>query len=439
MGRFFIQTYGCQMNEADSELLAGLLVEEGWAPVGRPEDADLVLVNTCAVRERAAARALGYLENLAALKRERGLRIGMVGCLARHLGRSALERLPHLDVLLGPDSYEHLVPYLRAQKKERLVDLRPRRTVTYAGLPHLRSPGVNAWVSVMRGCDRFCTYCVVPYTRGRERSLPAECVLEEVRRAVSEGFVSVTLLGQTVTAYRDEGRDLAWLLQEVARIEGLLRIRFLAPYPGQITERLVGVMATEPKVCKHVHLPLQSGSDRVLEGMHRGYTSSEFVDLVDRMRAAVPGLAVTTDLMVGFPGETEEDYDATLSVMRRLRFDGAFMFAYSERPGTAAARRMKDNVPREVKRARLEKLIALQESHSLERFEAFLGKTVEVLVESEARKPQGWFYGRSDDFKDVIFRPLEGEDLRAGVLVSVLIEEASAHTLKGRQVPAAGT
>ena len=328
---------------------------------------------------------------------------------------------------------------MRAQKKERLVDLRPRRTVTYAGLPHLRSPGVNAWVSVMRGCDRFCTYCVVPYTRGRERSLPAECVLEEVRRAVSEGFVSVTLLGQTVTAYRDEGRDLAWLLQEVARIEGLLRIRFLAPYPGQITERLVGVMATEPKVCKHVHLPLQSGSDRVLEAMHRGYTSSEFVDLVDRMRAAVPGLAVTTDLMVGFPGETEEDYDATLSVMRRLRFDGAFMFAYSERPGTAAARRMKDDVPREVKRARLEKLIALQESHSLERFEAFLGKTVEVLVESEARKPQGWFYGRSDDFRDVIFRPLEGEDLRAGVLVSVLIEEASAHTLKGRQVPAAGT
>jgi tRNA-2-methylthio-N6-dimethylallyladenosine synthase len=431
-GKYLLEIYGCQMNEADGELIAGLLEADGWQRVAQAEEADLIIVNTCAVRERASERVIGHIGGFRPLKRRHpGLRIAMVGCLARYQVDELTRRLPEVDFFLGPDAYRSLPDLLRAEFTPPHVATALDPTETYAGLHSARAAGVNAYVSIMRGCDRMCSYCMVPFARGRERSLPLAEVLDEARAIAGLGFRSLTLLGQTVTSYRDGESDFAALLTQLAAVEGILRIRFLSPHPAEFTPRLLETLARETKVSRHLHLPLQSGSDRVLGAMRRGYTRAEYLALIARARACMPALAVTTDLIVGFPGERDEDFAETLDLMRAVVFDQAFMFAYSARPRTYAARCLTDDVPEDLKRRRLEEMIDLQESHARARYAAWIGRSAEVLVEGPARAPAGHWFGRTDDFKDVVFAAPPGAALAPGQLVGVRIAAASSHTLKG--------
>ena len=432
-GRYHLEVFGCQMNLADGELLDGILREAGWTRAREPADADLLLLVTCAVRERAVERVLGHIRSLRPLKRRRpDLRIALVGCLARYQGRELSERLPEVDFFLGPDAYRSLPALLAAPPRLPALTLRGGRGETYGDVRPVRGRGVNAWVSVMRGCDRMCAYCVVPFARGRERSLPVDAVLAAAREAIAAGRPSLTLLGQTVTSYRDGETDFAGLLARVSALPGAERIRFLSPHPADFHARLLETIAARPNIARHLHLPVQSGSNRVLAAMRRGYTREQFFALIEAARRAIPELAVTTDLMVGFPGEEERDYEETLDLVRRVGFDGAFMFAYSPRPKTFAARRMEDSVPRAEKIARLERLIALQEEYSRVAHARWIGRAVTVLVEGPARSPAGHWYGRSDDFKDVIFSLPAARETAAGAFADVEVTGATSHTLLGR-------
>lgn len=432
-----IDAYGCQMNLADAELLAGILEADGWLPAASDAEADLILVNTCAVREHAVERVIGHVHSLAPLKQRRpGLRIGLVGCVAQFEKERLAPRLPEVDFFVGPDAYRALPALLRrAPRPQFALDADARET--YADLAVRRGPGVSGWLTVMRGCDRMCAYCVVPFTRGRERSLPAASVVAAARRAVAEGRVALTLLGQTVTSYRDGETDLAGLLRALAAIDGLRRIRFLAPHPAEVTPALLQTIAREPKIALHLHLPVQSGSDRILAAMRRGHTRSAYLELIREARSTLPGVAITTDILVGFPGEQAEDFAATVDLMRQVRFDAAFLFAYSPRRGTHAERRLGDDVPRAEKLRRLETVIDLQEAHARERFAERLGQVLEVLVEGPARHPPTDWFGRSRDLKDTVFSA-PGAAPRAGEIVPVRITEATSHTLRGERVSPAG-
>ncbi len=434
-GRYHLEVFGCQMNVADGELLAGILEGAGWQRACDPQEADLWVVNTCAVRERAVERVVGHVSSLTPWKRSRpGRRIALVGCLARFAGDDLARTLPEVDLLIGPDGYRRLPALLQPGTPSPTLQIASDRGELYEGITPRRPHGVNAWITIMRGCDRQCAYCVVPFTRGPERSLAAEGVLDAARSAVAQGSTMITLLGQTVTSYRDGSADFADLLERLAGLEGLRRIRFLAPHPSDFTPRLLATIAAQPRIARQLHLPLQSGSDRVLAGMRRGYTRDTYLDLIAAARRAVPGLAVTTDIIVGFPGEGEADLAATLEVMRAVRFDQAFTFAYSARRGTPAERDLEDVVPRDEKRARLQAVIALQQEHSRERHAACVGRTLAVLVEGPARAPQGYWFGRSEDFKDTVFSSVEL--LCPGDVVPVAITAATSHTLQGTHAPA---
>jgi tRNA-2-methylthio-N6-dimethylallyladenosine synthase len=432
-GNYFLEIYGCQMNLADGELIRALLQGAGWKPVADAGHADLIVINTCAVRERAVERVIGRVRSLRPWKRGAPRRrIALVGCLARYRGRSLAAKLPEVDFFLGPDAYRRLPELVAGATSLPVFALAGERAETYGDLPVHRQPGVNAWISVMRGCDRRCAYCMVPFARGRERSLPVAHVLAAARAALAQGYPSLTLLGQTVTSYRDGACDFAALLAEVAALPGLLRLRFLAAHPVDFDARLLAGIAAQPVIARHLHLPLQAGSDRVLESMRRGYTRAGYLEVVDQARELIPGLAITTDLMAGFPGEQEEDFAQTLSLMERVEFDQAFMFAYSTRPHTYAARRLADEVAPEVKQERLRRMIALQEEHARRCYARRIGTTVEVLVEGPARNPAGHWYGRTSDFKDVIFSAAGPCEPRAGALAAVAVSGATSHTLFGR-------
>lgn len=425
--RLYLETYGCQMNEADSEMMVGLLGEAGWDVCDEPAVADVILLNTCAVRERAEDRVVGRVKALARLKRYRpDLRIGLAGCMARHLGDGLLERLPEVDILVGPDSYRRLAAILARQDAGPMVDLTLDRHETYEGIAPSRAGALHAWVPIMRGCDRFCTFCVVPLVRGREKSLPASELVRQIEDLVDEGTIAVTLLGQTVNSYHDGEVDFANLLDRIAQIPGLQRIRYTSPHPADFTREVFEVMARHPNLCKHIHLPVQSGSTRLLEAMKRGHTREQFLELVAMLREIVPGMALTTDLMTGFPGESREDFEQTLSLMREVRFDGAFLFRYSPRPGTFAYRRQPDDVPDAEKARRLEEMILLQEEIAAERYAAWIGREVDVLPEGPARRDPTCLRGKSDDFKTVI---LPGDDRSLGTIRRVRIARATSHTL----------
>ncbi|MGH7730388.1 MAG: tRNA (N6-isopentenyl adenosine(37)-C2)-methylthiotransferase MiaB, partial [Candidatus Eiseniibacteriota bacterium] len=337
--RVFIETYGCQMNVADSETMAGVLERAGMSLCERAEDADAILVNTCAIREHAEQRVLGRLGDYARLKASRpGLVVGVAGCMAQHLRSRLLDRARVLDLVVGPDGYRRLPELLARAASEPVADVRLDRDETYGDLEPKRASGVRAWITVQRGCDKFCTYCVVPYTRGRERSLPLADLVAQVRAAVAAGYREVVFLGQTVNSYDDGTHDFADLLRAADGVEGLLRIRFTSPHPSDMSERVVAAIAGCAKVCPQVHLPLQSASDPVLEAMDRTYSLAQYRDVVARLREAIPGLALSTDIIVGFPGETEEDFERTAAYMREVRFDSAFLFKYSARPDTKAWR-----------------------------------------------------------------------------------------------------
>jgi tRNA-2-methylthio-N6-dimethylallyladenosine synthase len=389
-------------------------------------------VNTCAIREHAEARVLGRLGELARFKKRRpAVRIGVTGCMAQHLRDTIADRAPWVDLLVGPDGYRRLPELLDADARDGdlHVALRLDPAETYAGLPVARDGGVRAWITAMRGCDRFCTFCIVPYVRGRERSVPGAALLEQVRVAVGGGAREIVYLGQTVNAYHDGAWDFAELVRRTADVPGVLRVRFTSPHPSDMSERLVAAMAECAAVAPQLHLPVQAGSDRVLARMGREYTVAAYEGLVARLRERVRGIALSTDVIVGFPGEDDGDFAATEALVRRVRYDSAFLFKYSPREGTRAWK-WDDDVPETEKAARLARLVALQESISAEINRALVGTTVEVLVEGPARRPEGWSMGKSAQMKTVVFPGVS----TPGEVVRVRVESATSHTLRG--VPA---
>jgi tRNA-2-methylthio-N6-dimethylallyladenosine synthase len=435
MKRVFLETYGCQMNVADSEVMAGVLERAGMSLVGTPEEADAILVNTCAIREHAEQRVIGRLGEFARLKARRpDLVVGIAGCMAQHLRKRLLDETRVLDLVVGPDGYRALPDLLRRAAQGPVAHVRLDRDETYGDLEPKRERSVRAWITVQRGCDKFCTYCVVPYTRGRERSLPLAELVAQVRSAVAAGFREVVFLGQTVNSYHDGRHDFADLLHATNEVEGLLRIRFTSPHPSDMSDRVIRTLAGCEKVCPQVHLPLQSASDRILAAMNRTYTLAAYQDVVDRLRAAVPDLALSTDIIVGFPGETEEDFERTAAYMRELRYDSAFLFKYSARPDTKAWR-WTETVSEDEKGLRLTRLIDQQLAISAERNDAWIGREVEVLVESAARRDPGQLFGRSPQFKSVVF---QDDGSAPGTLRTVRVIGSTSNTLIAEQVqPAA--
>ena len=431
--KVYIETYGCQMNIADTELLLGLLKPQGYEPIRTPDGADVILLNTCAIRERAEERIIGRLGDLVKHKaRKPGVVLGLTGCMAQHHRDALLDKAPFLDLVLGPDAYRNLPALLSQQDvDEPLVSVRLDRDETYADVAPARGEGVRAWVTVMRGCDKFCTFCIVPYVRGRERSVPAAALLDQVRDLADQGYKEVVYLGQTVNAYRDGDMDFGRLLRQTAQVDGIERIRFTSPHPSDMDESAIAAMAECDKVAAYLHLPLQAASNRVLERMERGYTVEEYASLMERLRQAIPHLALSTDIIVGFPGEDDGDFRATYGFMREARYDFAYMFKYSAREGTKAYQ-WGETLSEQEKGARLQEIIHLQESIGGEINQQRVGQLAEVLVEGPAKKQKGWLAGKDPQFKTVVF---PGENIQPGDLVSVRVTSATAHTLVGEVQP----
>ncbi len=391
--RLYLETYGCQMNLADSELMLGLLGREGYVRTDEPAEADVLLINTCAVREHAEQRVLGRLGELQRYRRAGGV-LGVVGCMAQRLGPRLLERAARVDLVVGPDGYRNLPHLIRlAAGGDRVSDTEFRRWEHYEDVPPVREPGPTAFVTVQRGCDYKCTFCIVPYTRGPERSRRLEDVVREVGGLAEGGVTEVTLLGQTVNSYHDGTHDFADLLRAVGAVAGIRRVRFTSPYPTDFTDRVIEAMATTPAVCEHVHLPAQSGSNAVLKRMLRRYTRERYLEVVARLRAAIPGITFTTDLIVGFPGETEADFEQTLTLVAEAEFDDAYTFRYSPREGTPALR-LRDPVPEPVAAERLGRLVEAVRTQARLRNLARVGETHEVLVERPAKRG-GYMLGRT--------------------------------------------
>ena len=441
-GRYLIRTFGCQMNEHDSERIAGVLEADGMVRAEDVSQAEVVVLNTCAVRENADNRLYGSLGLLKPHKeRNPGMRIVVAGCLAQKDRGAIQERAPWVDVVVGTHAVPHVLDLLRrAEREGPQMDVREYTETFPSALPARREVAHHAWVSVSVGCDNHCTFCIVPLVRGRQRSRPLGEILAEVQGLAERGVVEVTLLGQNVNTY---GRDVyfrdtspsrrplfAQLLRAVNDVEGIRRIRFTSPHPHHFTPDVIEAMAESDHVCEHIHFPLQSGSDRVLGRMRRSYRSDRYLEWLDRIRAGVPDIAVTTDIIVGFPGEREEDFEGTLRVTEEARFDAAYTFQYSPRPGTEAAG-YEDRVPKEVVQERFDRLVPLQERISLERNRALEGSTVEVLVEGHGRK--GGLQGRTRTNKVVNF---DG-DVHPGSFVDVEVTGAHPHHLTGRPARAA--
>jgi tRNA-2-methylthio-N6-dimethylallyladenosine synthase len=435
MKRVFLETYGCQMNVADSEIMAGVLEHAGLERVSSADQADAVILNTCAIRENAERRVLGRLGEFAHLKLSNPkLVVGVAGCMAQHLRKRLLDHSRVLDLVVGPDGYRDLPALLARAANEPVANVRLDRDETYGDLEPRREPGVRAWITAQRGCDKFCTYCVVPFTRGRERSLPLAELVRQARRAVEQGFREIVFLGQTVNSYHDGMHDFADLLLATAEVEGVRRIRYTSPHPADVTERLVQAHVSCAKVCPHVHLPLQSASDEVLRAMNRTYTLDEYLRVAERLRTAIPGVALSTDIIVGFPGETAADFERTHRHMREMRYDSAFLFKYSARPDTRAYG-LPETVTEEEKGERLARLIETQQQVSAEINDGWIGRETEVLVESTARKNTKQLYGKNPQFKTVVF-PDDGS--APGTLRRVRVIGATPITLLARSTAASG-
>jgi tRNA-2-methylthio-N6-dimethylallyladenosine synthase len=428
----YVETYGCQMNVADTEMVLGLLQGAGYGRTEDPAHADLILLNTCAVREKAEEKVYARASMLAAHKARPGVVLGITGCMAEHLKGAIRQQAPYVDVVVGPDGYRRLLDHVeRARGGAAVEDTQLDRFETYEGLDPARAAGggVTGHITIQRGCDKFCTFCVVPYTRGRERGTPPREVLRQARAMAEAGYKEVQLLGQTVNSYRHEDVGFGELLRAVATVDGIERIRFTSPYPLDFSDDVIAAMADTPKVCRHVHLPLQTASDTVLERMRRGYSYADFRRLVSALRAAMPDIAITTDLLVGFCDETEAEFQTILAAQQELRFDGAFMFAYSERSGTVAARKMPDTVPEAVKQRRLAEVIALQKRISTEIMAAQVGKRERVLVEHASKRSRAEMLARTDGFRAVVVPA--GPEVVPGALIDVTITRATSATLFG--------
>ena len=436
MKKYLIYTYGCQMNARDSETIAGILDSLGYAPTENEREADLILFNTCSVRENPERKIYGKVMQLRQLKEEKpGLLIGICGCMPQQeIERERIQsKHPEVDLVFGTHNISRLPELLEEAKDGRIIEVWSEGRED-AALPARRQDDLKAFVNIMYGCNNFCSYCIVPYTRGREKSREPEAMLEEVQELAASGYKEITLLGQNVNSYgQGLGReiDFAELLRLVNEVEGIERIRFTTSHPKDVSDRLIEAMATLPKVCEHLHLPLQAGSDRILAEMNRRYTKAQYLDLVAKIRRQIPQIALSTDLIVGFPTETEEEFLETLEMVRQVEYESAFMFAYSPRVGTKAAA-MSGQVPEEVKRNRLNRLIAVQNEVSAKVSKRYLGKTCEVLVEGASPKDPGELTGRTRTNKTVIF-PLPHGEISSwkGKLVPVKITRALTWTLHG--------
>ncbi len=435
----YIETYGCQMNVNDSEVVVSILKGEGYRHTEEIASADIILVNTCSIRDNAAQRIRGRLNEFKSYKKKnRSLLVGVIGCMAERLKERLIEQEQLVDLVVGPDAYRELPSLIRtASGGQKAVNVQLSKEETYGEIAPVRldKNGVTAYVSIMRGCDNMCSYCVVPFTRGRERSRQPETILREVNELFEQGYREVTLLGQNVNSYQweEDGAtlDFAGLLDRVAAIDPLLRVRFSTSHPKDLSDRVLHTMARHPNLCKSIHLPAQSGSSRVLRTMNRKYTREWYLDRVRAIREILPGCTVSTDLIAGFCGETEEDHRMTLSLMREVGYSSAFMFKYSERPDTHAARTMKDDVPDEVKTARLTEIIDLQNELSLAGNREDIGKTFEVLVEGTSKRDPNRIFGRTTHNKVVVF---DRGDHKAGDYAHVRIDSCSSATLLGTEL-----
>ena len=425
------------MNVYDSEIVKSVLGKSGYQFTDSEAEADIVLLNTCSVRENANRKVYNRIHNIQQGRNGRKVMIGVLGCMATNFRKQLLENpnLP-IDFIAGPDSYKRL-PQLIAEvsangAESKNFDVTLSEFETYSDVYPTQGSGVNAWIAVMRGCDNFCTFCVVPYTRGRERSRSPENVVDEVKRLAEQGFRQVTLLGQNVNSYNYEGKDFAYLLERVSEVSGIERIRFTSPHPKDFPRNLLRVIAENPKVCKQIHLPLQAGNDRILEMMNRTYTRKEYLELVDEIRSLCPSIVLTTDIIVGFPTETDEEFEDTVAVMEEVQYDSAFIFKYSERPHTVARRKFPDDVPEGVKTERIVRLNEIQKQHSYRKNLAHIGEVHEVLIEEETTKKSAEeFQGRNDGNKIVI---VPRGDYRKGQFVNVRITDATPHVLRGEVV-----
>jgi len=426
----YIETFGCQMNEYDTELVRSILKNRGYGFTDTADAADVVLLNTCAIRENAHNKVYGHLGALKHLKEDKGVVIGVLGCMAQNLKTDLMGKDSLIDVLAGPDSYRALPDLLEqaaAGKKALAVDLSEYET--YVDIAPDRVAGVAAWVAVMRGCDNFCTFCVVPYTRGRERSRTLPDVVREIEAAAESGCKQVTLLGQNVNSYHDGTSDFADLLCAAASVSGIERVRFTSPHPKDFPEKLLDAVAEHPKICKHIHLPAQAGNDRVLAMMNRTYTSAEYRKLVEQILTRCPQIVLTTDIIAGFCSETDDEYKETYRLLEDIRFAAAYVFKYSERKHTIAARKFADDVSEQVKSERVTQLIELQRGISLAYNLGMIGEVMEILVEGEGKRADQWM-GRTDGNIVTVFPKTHGT-LKPGSLISVRIVDATVTTLYG--------
>ena len=440
--RVHIETFGCQMNEYDTELVRSLLKARGFTFTDDRERADVVLMNTCAIRENAHSKVYGHLAELKALKRQRHLVVGVLGCMAQNLKEELTDTEPLVDVLAGPDSYRRLPDLLtqaiEAQErgsKQRGLAVELSEYETYDDILPERTDGVNAWLAVMRGCDNFCSFCVVPYTRGRERSRDPQGIIRETEHLVAQGHKQVTLLGQNVNSYLFENWDFARLITAVADVPGIERVRFTSPHPKDFPPALLDAVAGHPKICKHIHPPLQSGNDRILDLMGRSYTRKEYLDLVDNIRKRNPDIALTTDIICGFCSETEEEFLDTYRLVQDVGFHAAFVFKYSERARTIAARKYPDDVPETVKSGRVVRIVDMQTGIALRINQGMIGRTVTALVEGNAKRSTEQWMGKADNSLTVVWEK-SGSCARPGDLVPITVSRASVTTLFGNEVSA---
>jgi tRNA-2-methylthio-N6-dimethylallyladenosine synthase len=428
--KVYIETYGCQMNLADTEIVLGILQNNGYSATKHAEEADIILVNTCSIRENAEQRIYGRLGNFKTIKDHKpDLIVGVLGCMAERLRKDLVEKKKIVDVVVGPDEYRRLPELIDvAFNGDKGIGIKLSKTETYDDiLPH-REDGLQAWLSVMRGCDKFCTFCVVPFTRGRERSRSLDSVIDEVKQLSERGFKEVTLLGQNVNSYNDNQNDFADLLASCAQVDRSMRIRFTTSHPQDLSDKLLYTIAEHPNICNYIHLPVQSGSNRILELMNRTYTIEHYLELVEKARKIIPGVSFSTDIIAGFPTETFEDHIMTLEVMREVRYDGAYMFKYSPREGTKAFK-MTDDVSEDTKTKRLQEIINLQQQISFELNQELIGKEEVVLIEGFSKKSDKFLSGRTDSNKVAII-PLD-ERIKTGVYVKVKINRATSATLFG--------
>lgn len=439
---FYIESYGCAMNFADTEVVASILHKNGFGPTLKPEEADLIFINTCSIREKAEQTVRHRLTQFKQYKKiKRGLLVGVLGCMAERLKAQFLEEEKLVDMVVGPDAYRTLPGLIEeAETGQKAVNVLLSRDETYADISPVRlnSNGVTAFVSIMRGCNNMCSFCVVPFTRGRERSRDAASIIKECRDLFEQGYREVTLLGQNVDSYYDDGQTstangqrpvtFSELLERVAQISPLLRVRFSTSHPKDITDDVLHTMAKYENICNYIHLPVQSGSSRLLQLMNRTYSREWYIAKVNRIKEILPDCGLSTDMITGFCTETEEDHQESLSLMQYCKYDLAYMYFYSERPGTLAARRFKDDIPEAVKKRRLQELVDLHRIHSLESMQKEVGKSFKVLVEGTSKKNKEELFGRTDQNKVVVFPK---ENHQPGDYVHVTVERCTAGTLIG--------